>query len=86
MNGGIEMATYYGQVKGYADITASRRGSKESDIKASCQSWDGSLITSMWYRDGRLMVLIETAEGSSFKGERTLFRGTFQQLCERLGE
>lgn len=80
------MATFYGQVKGSADTTASRQGSKASGIKASCQSWDGSLITEMWDWDGKLMVRLDYGEGSTFQGDQTLFRGTLDELRGRLAQ
>lgn len=49
---GKDMSAFYGQIKGMADSLASRRGSMESGIKASVQSWDGSMITSMRYVGG----------------------------------
>lgn len=55
----------------------------KSGIKASVQSWNGSLIMNMSYRGDELYVEIEHSEGSSFSGY-TVFRGTVQQLLEKL--
>ena len=75
------MSEYYGQVSGMSDTVASRRGSKASGIRASAQSWKGSVIVVM-YND---MVSIEISEGSSISGT-TYFRGTIDELKEQLGK
>ena len=59
---------------------ATRGGSASSGFKATAQSYDGSVITQLTYKeDGTLMVSIEIAEGSSIYG-RTVFYGTFEEF------
>lgn len=80
------MSKFYGQVRGQAETIASRRGSNLSGIRASVQSWDGSVITSLDYNeDGALIVEIQVAEGSDFYGVR-LFRGTLDELRTQLAK
>lgn len=74
------MATFYGQVEGRSETLASRLGSKASGIKASVQSWDGSVITAMKYdENGALNVRIYINDGSSFQGDK-FFDGTLEEL------
>ncbi len=69
------MATYYGQVKGNRDTTATRTGSKNSGIRASVQSWNGSVITSLY--NGK--IEIEISKDSSFYG-KMVFSGSIEEL------
>jgi hypothetical protein len=76
------MSRFYGQVFGQAQTSASRRGSKE--IKVSAQSWNGSVITSLYYNENdELMVNLSISDGSSSYGY-THFDGTLDELKERL--
>lgn len=76
------MAKFYGQVSNGVSTTASRVG--HQGIRASAQSYDGSVITSLRYDDeGKLMVHIEIADSSSMYGD-TVFRGTLEELKEKL--
>lgn len=78
------MSKFYGQVEGMAKTVASRRGSDRSDIKASVQSWDGSIIMRMYYdKDDELCIDIEHASGSSFSGY-TVFNDTVEKFLKRL--
>ena len=79
------MATFYGQVFGNAKTTASRTGSAASGIKTSAQSYDGSVIVDMHYRqsDGQLMTWIEVNDGSASSG-KLVFSGTLDELCKKL--
>ena len=78
------MSTFYGQVSGQAKTTASRRGSNASHIKASCQSYDGSVIMEMYYgNDGELCVRIEHNKGTKFSGDE-VFDGTVQDFIGKL--
>lgn len=80
--GGYTMSAFYGTVIGSSDTAATRRGTK--DIRVSAQSWDGSVITRMWYNTGdKLMVEIQTADGSSAYGY-TVFTGTYEEYGKRL--
>lgn len=59
------MSTFYGTVKGCRGV-ATRCGSRESGIKASAQSWDGSVVVRLDYNDANeLMVYVGTDSGSS---------------------
>ena len=69
------MATYYGQVKGNRDTAATRTGSKNSGIKASVQSYSGSIIVSLY--NGKCEI--EISKESSFYG-KMVFSGTIQEL------
>lgn len=75
------MSAFYGQVIGHAQTTASRRG--HSDIKVTAQSWNGSVITRLYYDDDELMCDLQIADGSSAFGY-TVFNGTLEELKSRL--
>ena len=76
------MSKFYGTVMGAADTAATRRG--HDCIRVSAQSWNGSVITQMYYgEDGKLRVSIETDNGSSCAGT-TKFDGTYEQFLEQL--
>lgn len=78
------MSVFYGQVSGQAETTASRRGSYNSGIRVSAQSWDGSLITKMYYSGGDdLMVEIEVSDGSSMYGI-TVYSGKFDDFVNEM--
>ena len=68
------MAKLYGQVKGQAKSVASRRGSCASHIKASVQSYDGSVIMEMYYVGDDPQIMVMHNEKSGFDGE-VLFDG-----------
>ena len=72
------MSKFYGQVEGSAQTIASRRGFR--DIKSSVQSYDGSVITRLFYDDdGVLNVNIQVSDDTSFYG-RSIFTGTFEEF------
>lgn len=80
------MATYYGTLTGKARTVASREGSHVSGLKATVQSWDGSLIVSVRDNpndDSNPLFTIEVGRGSSSKGKE-VFDGTLAELVERL--
>ncbi len=78
------MAAFYGQLKGGRDTTSTKTGTKNSGIKASVQSWDGSLTTELYYNDeGELMVRLSTSDNSEMGGD-TIFKGTLQELKNKL--
>ena len=75
------MARFYGQVVGDRSA-ATRCGHRR--IKAAAQSYDGSVITQLTYKeDGTLMVSIEIAEGS-FSYGNTGFYGTMEEFKSKL--
>jgi len=75
------MSKFYGTVIGSARTPATRRG--HSNILTSAQSFDGSVITHLSYRNDELTVRIEIADESSVYGE-TYFIGTLEELKETL--
>lgn len=77
------MSAFYGSVIGN-HTEATRGGSKSSGFRSSCQSYDGSIITRMWYdKDNKLVVSLECSEGSSSVG-KTIFTGSIDELKETL--
>lgn len=81
------MAKFYGSLQGNRG-TVTRTGS--SVIKASVQSWDGSLISYMSYdkdrdnpKEEKLMVEICVSKESSSYGSR-IFYGTFEEFINKL--
>ena len=77
------MSAFYGMVQGNRGA-ATRGGSKVSGFKSTVQSWDGSIITRMYYGDeGELMVMVEYAEGSATYG-KLAFNGTFEEYIKKL--
>lgn len=78
------MATFCGQLKGSRDTTSTKTGTKNSGIKASVQSWDGSITTALYYNDkGELIVNLSTSNNSAMGGD-TIFNGTLQELKDKL--
>lgn len=76
------MSAFYGSIQGNRGA-ATRGGSKSSGYRASAQSWDGSIITDMWYNnDDELMVSIGINNGSSTYVQEEIFRGKFTDLKE----
>ena len=77
------MSAFYGMVQGNRGA-ATRGGSKASGFKSTVQSWDGSIITRMYYGDeGELMVMVEYAEESAPYG-KLAFNGTFEEYITKL--
>ena len=75
------MSKFYGTVVGASQTSASRRGNH--DIRVSAQSWDGSVITRLWYNDNEVLnVDVEIASGSSVYGQ-IIFSGTFEEFCRK---
>lgn len=76
------MAKFYGTVDGNLTKTnGTNRGSEY--IKASVQSYDGSVITKLTYVNDELKVSISVNESSDTSGTE-LFYGTLEELKERL--
>lgn len=46
------MAHFYGAVTGKARTEATRLGSKASGLRAVAASWEGSVVTRLYERDG----------------------------------
>ena len=79
------MSTFYGSIKGSRGI-ATRCGTKNSGLKGTIQSWDGSVITNMYYSDNKLMLNIKLDEGSStgYGNKIAEFTGTFDEFANLL--
>ena len=79
------MSKFYGTLIGQARTEATRRGSDRTGIRASVQSWDGSLVSELNYNhDGKLIIDLSWSEGSSCYGNERLFNGTIDELREKL--
>ncbi|MDV3429127.1 MAG: hypothetical protein LIR50_19215 [Bacillota bacterium] len=77
------MSAFYGMVQGNRGAST-KGGSKNSGFVASCQSYDGSVITRMWYDENdNLMVSIAISEGSSTYGDK-VFVGSLEELKAKL--
>ena len=75
------MSKFYGTVVGQAKTEATRRGSDRTGIRASVQSWDGSLVSKLNYNhEGKLIIDLSWSEGSSCYGDERLFKGTIDEL------
>ena len=71
------MSKFYGTVIGSGKTPATRRGF--TSIATAAQSFDGSVITELKYKDGDLIVTIEIADGSATSGYR-YFTGTMDEF------
>lgn len=82
---GLVMAHFYGQVKGSASTTASRGGTRNSGLRVSAQTYDGSVIVAVMdgKNDGEPVFTIEVDDGSSFYGNE-VFSGTIAELVRAL--
>lgn len=59
-----------------------RAGSKNSGIRASVQSWSGSIITELWEKDGETYYSIEMTQGSSNVGSKEIQTGKLSDLIK----
>ena len=75
------MSLFYGTVVGQAETAATRRGSRNSGIKVAAQSWDGSVITKLWYVDDDLWMDLMLSDGSDTYG-RSVYYGKFEDFAE----
>jgi hypothetical protein len=75
------MSKFYGQVVG--DRGAATRGGHHR-IKASAQSYDGSVITELTYREDKLMVSVCIGVDESTSIGRQIFYGTFDEYVAKL--
>ena len=76
------MSKFYGSVVGNTG-TATRGGTASSGIKTSNQSYDGSIITTMYEDAGNLMIRIDHSTESSAYGS-TVFTGTVEEYLKKL--
>lgn len=78
------MSSLYGSLRGCRQ-TVTRTGTKNSGMKASLQSWEGSLISYMDYNsEGKLKITLGLARGSSSISDETIFSGTLKELKDKL--
>jgi hypothetical protein len=78
------MSALYGSLQGCRG-EATRTASKNSGIRASVQSWNGSLVSYMDLDDnGKPVITLKTSEGSSGYGSETIFRGSLEELKAKL--
>ena len=77
------MATFYGTIQGHR-TQATRTGTKNSGIRASVQSWRGSIITELFENDGQLFIRVELAKGASMCSGSTIFSGTLEEFEKKL--
>lgn len=76
------MSKFYGSVVGNTGV-ATRGGTAKSGIKTSNQSYNGSIITTMYEDDGNLMIRIDYSPESSSHGN-TVFTGTIEEYLKKL--
>ncbi len=78
------MSALYGSLQGCRN-EVTRTGSKNSGIRASVQSWNGSLVSYMDLDDnGKPVITLKTSDGSSCIGFETIFRGSLEDLKKKL--
>lgn len=78
------MAKFYGQTIGSASTIATRRGSANSGIKSTVQSWSGSVITELNEdQDGKIILNLSVSNESSSYGD-SIFKGTIAELVAKL--
>ena len=77
-----DMSKFYGQVFGSAETSASRRGFK--DIRASVQSYEGSVITNLIDNHGKTELVVEVNPDSSSSYGRQVFRGSIEEFVKKM--
>lgn len=78
------MSKLYGSLQGCRG-EATRCGSKNSGMRASVQSWNGSLISYMDLDDNdKPVITLKTSDGSSCIGYETIFSGSLEELKAKL--
>ena len=71
------MAKFYSTIQGSAG-EATRRGTANSGIRASVQSYDGSVITRLESKDDEIILSIDTSDDSRSSWGNRQFRGTIK--------
>ena len=71
------MAKFYGTVQGNRGM-GSRLGTQ--DIKASAQSYDGSVITRLWYNNNNELMINLAINGGLGSSGDTKFHNTFDRF------
>ena len=78
------MSKLYGSLQGCRG-EATRCGSKNSGMRASVQSWNGSLVSYMDLDENdKPVITLKTSDGSSCVGYETIFRGSLEELKAKL--
>jgi hypothetical protein len=78
------MSALYGSLQGCRG-EATRTASKNSCIRASVQSWNGSLVSYMDLDENdKPVITLKTSEGSSGYGSEIIFRGSLEELKAKL--
>lgn len=78
------MSALYGSLQGCRG-EATRCGSKNSGMRASVQSWNGSLVSYMDLDENdKPVITLKTSDGSSCIGFETIFRGSLEELKAKL--
>lgn len=78
------MSKFYSTIQGQAG-EATRRGSSSSGIRASVQSYDGSLIARLEDVEGQVILSLDTSDDSRSDCADRQFRGTieeFNSICQ----
>jgi hypothetical protein len=75
------MAKFYGMVQG--DRGAETRCGQRR-IKSACQSYRGSVITELTYKDNDLMVEVRIGENESTSYGSLLWYGTFEEFVVQM--
>lgn len=76
------MAKFYGTIQGNRG-KATKTGSRASGFRASCQSWDGSIIVTVREdKDGETRLNISFSEYSESYGGRTIIDASVDELRE----
>ena len=80
------MAALYGTIKGKAG-KASRLGTYESGIRATVQSWHGSLIVEMTRKSSDDLPIVKLSINDSESSDigTLVFMGTLDELKAKLG-
>ena len=77
------MSKFYGMTGEYGTNRKRATRCGHRGIRSSAQSFDGSVITTLYYDGDDLMARIEIADGSAYSG-RTMFDGTLDALRTKL--
>ena len=78
------MSKLYGSLQGCRG-EATRCGTKNSGMRASVQSYNGSLISYMDLDENDTPIItLKVSKNTSFYGDETVFRGTLEELKARL--
>jgi hypothetical protein len=73
------MARFYGSIQGDRG-EATRLARSPSGLRASAQTWNGSVVTTVYGKDGEDYVRIAVSGGSSAYGDHILYDGPMKAL------